>query len=145
MHLHDYVIGNNNYFVFAAPYYMCWKNGEQAIEFILPDPRSDDIKEHCYNDKEHATPIYTSGKWEDFVNHNLLEPLDTMLMDYIGEFMYENKFGVRKLYSVWKSNGFFTRLFEDYGFDITIRLKDGYYWDDGLNDHVRVDAEEDTP
>lgn len=89
----------------------------------MPDPKSKDVQLNCRDDK--ATPIYTSGSWDDITNHNLFEPLEKMEMIYLGEFIYTNSSGYTELYSIWRSNGYFTRLFDKYKFDkIIVRYKD---------------------
>ena len=81
---------------------------------------------------EKATPIYTTGNWS-MLDHNLLEPLDEMRMIYIGEFNYTNNSGYTEPYCIWRSNGFFTRAFEDYGFHIKVRyIDDSIEYNDGL-------------
>lgn len=120
--LDNYVIGNNNYFVYACPKRLAYNNEEFLLEFILPDPHSEDIIKNCRDDK--TTPIYTSGNW-DIVHHNLLEPLKTMEMISLGEYKYTNSSGYAEVYCLWRSNGFFTRLFENYRFHIEVRYKDG--------------------
>lgn len=121
--LNDYVIGNNNYFIYACPTRLAYKDNKINIEFVMPDPHSDDIKQYCRDDK--TTPIYTSGSWDDITNHNLFEPIEEMEMVYLGEYLYTNSSGFSELYSIWRSNGYFTRLFDNYKFNITIRFKDG--------------------
>lgn len=137
--LEDYVIGNNNYFVYACPKRLAYsKDNKLLIEFIMPDPRSDDIKA-MYNDE--ATPIYTTGNWSIF-DHNLLEPLEVMRMIYLGEFEFENNSGYVENYCIWRSNGFFTKSFENYKFDIKIRYKNGSIpYDDGLGHIIKNNKE----
>ena len=55
-------------------------------------------------------------------------------MIYIGDFRYTNPNGYTETYCVWKSNGFFTRLFNDYGVNISVRYKNTLIdHEDGLN------------
>lgn len=123
LEIDNYVFGNNNYFIYACPTRLAYNNDKELLEFIMPDPNSDDVKRYCRDDK--ATPIYTSGSWDDITNHNLFEPLKKMEMIYLGEFVYTNSSGYTELYSVWRSNGYFTRLFDRYRFDkIIIRYKE---------------------
>ena len=129
--LDDYIIGNNNYFVYACPKRLAYNGNKLLIEFLMPDPRSDEILAKNMED-EKATPIYTTGNWS-ILDHNLLEPLDEMRMIYIGEFNYTNNSGYTEPYCIWRSNGFFTRAFEDYGFHIKVRyIDDSIEYDDGL-------------
>ena len=132
LELTNYVIGNNNYFVYSCPRRLAYdEHSHFMLEFVLPDPNSDDIKAHCRDDK--TTPIYTSGEgWDDFQQKNLLIPLDHMEMVYLGDFLYTNANGYTEVYCFWRTNGFFTRLFENYGFNIKIRLKREGQYDDGL-------------
>jgi len=123
LEIDNYIFGNNNYFIYACPTRLAYNNDKELLEFIMPDPNSDDVKRYCRDDK--ATPIYTSGSWDDITNHNLFEPLKKMEMIYLGEFVYTNSSGYTELYSVWRSNGYFTRLFDRYRFDkIIIRYKE---------------------
>lgn len=134
--LDNYVIGNNNYFIYACPRRLAFDNdGTRLIEFIMPDPKSDDIKIHCRDD--YAIPIYTIGNLND---SNLLEDLDSMKMVYMGEFKYTNHSGYTEWYCMWRSNGFFTRLFDEYGFHINIRYKDRMSrYSDGLGHDILPD------
>jgi hypothetical protein len=134
--LDNYVIGNNNYFIYACPRRLAFDNdGTRLIEFIMPDPKSDDIKNHCRDD--YAIPIYTTGNLND---SNLLEDLDSMKMVYMGEFKYTNHSGYTEWYCMWRSNGFFTRLFDEYGFRINIRYKDRMSrYSDGLGHDILPD------
>ena len=118
MKIKDFVIGNNNYFVYAVPtqYILNKKRDEVAIEFNMPDPYSDDVRAHCRDDK--VTPIYTDGNLDPLTN--TLIKVDKMVMNYMGECHYTNTYGYTARYRVWMSNGFFTRLFDNYGMDIEI-------------------------
>ena len=121
--LNNYTFGNNNYFIYACPTRLAYEGSKLLLEFIMPDPKSKDVQLNCRDDK--ATPIYTSGSWDDITNHNLFEPLEKMEMIYLGEFIYTNSSGYTELYSIWRSNGYFTRLFDKYKFDkIIVRYKD---------------------
>jgi hypothetical protein len=130
--LENYVIGNNNYFVYSCPKRLAYdENSDFMLEFVLPDPNSDDVKAHCRDDK--TTPIYTSGEgWDDYEQKHQLIPLDYMEMVYLGEFLYTNSSGYTEPYCFWRTNGFFTRLFDDYGFSIKIRFRNKKKYDDGL-------------
>lgn len=121
--LNNYVFGNNNYFIYACPTRLAYEGNKLLLEFIMPDPKSEDVKMNCRDNK--ATPIYTSGSWDDITNHNLFEPLEKMEMIYLGEYLYTNSSGYSELYSVWRSNGYFTRLFDRYRFNnIIVRYKE---------------------
>ena len=126
--LNDYVIGNNNYFLFACPTRYVYNNKwEWIAEFFFPDPNGEDIVAHCRDDK--TTPVYTDGNF-DHLNNTLIK-LYEMKMEFMGECVFTNDFGYTERYCVWKTNGFFTRLFDNYGFDITIRT--GNYSDLVIN------------
>ena len=116
LNLHDYVIGSNNYFVYAAPSRLV-KNisGENAIVFKMPDVNDPDVIAHGKDD--HTTPVYTDGNWDDL---NTLIKLDKCEMIYLGEFEYTNPSGYTEPYMLWRTNGFFTRKYDDYGFNIDI-------------------------
>lgn len=116
--LNDYIIGNNNYFVFACPKRLVYDTYKYYAEFYFPDPNGEDIVAHCRDDK--TTPVYTDGVLDS--KSKLLTKLYDMHMEYMGECLYTNEYGFREAYMVWKTNGFFTRLFENYGIDIRIKI-----------------------
>lgn len=128
--LNDYIIGNNKYFVFTCPKRLVY-NGSKSnnVEFFFPELDSEDILANCRDDK--TTPLYTNGRYDKLTKS--LHKLYKMQMDYMGEFKYTNKFGYTEPYLMWKTNGFFTRLFENYGMDIHIKIGDysevGYGFD----------------
>lgn len=115
----DFRIKNHNYFVYACPKRMILDQNKNItdIEFYFPDPYNEDIVSHCWDDKE--TPIYTNGEFDPW--EKTLVRLDKIEMLYMGECEFTNNFGVTETYMAWMSNGFFTRLFSDYGIDIGIR------------------------
>ena len=128
--LKDYVIGNNNYFIYTCPRRLAYNGSTFLLDFILPDPNSKEIQANCRDDR--TTPIYTSGKWS-IQDNNQLEKLYKMEMVYLGDYIYTNDSGYSEEYCMWRTNGFFTRLFDDYKMDITIRYKvDAEVYDDGL-------------
>jgi hypothetical protein len=114
--LENYVIGSNNYFVFAAPKRLIIESG---IEFVMPDVHSREVIDHGKDD--HTTPVYTNGLWDE--QHCLVE-LDNCEMVRLGEFYYINPSGYGETYVAYRSNGFFTRQYDDYGFDIVVRTKE---------------------
>lgn len=137
----DYIIGNNNYFIYACPKRLAYsKDNKLLIEFIMPDPRSKEIRSMYREDD--ATPIYTTGNWS-ILDHNLLEPLEVMRMIYLGEFDYTNASGYTEPYCVWRSNGFFTKSFEDYKFHIKVKYKNDIDYNDGLG-HIITHSKEIT-
>jgi len=111
----NYVIGNNNYFIYACPKRLAFDNiGNMLISFNMPDITEDLIKDNL---DEHTTPVYTNG---DFDDQNLLIKLDEYKMEYMGEFEYTNSSNYTETYVMWKSNGFFTRGYEDQEFNISV-------------------------
>lgn len=110
-----YVIGSNNYFVYACPKRVAYKDNKFNIKFIVPNINSKEILEYGVDD--HTMPVYTDGNWDD---KNCLNKLNEFKMIYIGEFEYTNLSGFTEPYMVWKSNGFFTRKYDDYQFDFKI-------------------------
>ena len=136
LHLTDYVIGNNNYFVFAAPKRLVVdKFGSLLPEFIMPDPYSDDVVAHCRD--EHETPVYTDGTYHIYETSNTLRKLPSMTMEFMDSFYYTNAYGYVEEYCMWRSNGFFTRLFDDYGFEIIIKSA-GPGSDSGIDDVIHA-------
>ena len=118
--LNNYIMGNNNNFVFACPKNLVYnEKNEFLAEFFFPDPHGEEIVAHCRDDK--TTPIITNNK---FNNDGTMVSLDKMDMVYMGDVVYTNDYGYTEQYMVWKSNGFFTRLFENYGIDIHIKIGD---------------------
>lgn len=114
--LYDYILGSNTYFVYAAPKRLVYnEDGSLAINFTVPDIHSREIID--YGKDDHTTPIYTNGEFDD---QNCLIKLDKFEMNIIDEFEYTNMYGYTETYVVWKSNGFFTRAYDDYKFKITV-------------------------
>ena len=111
----DYKIDNFNYFIFACPKRLVYNGYHSMVTFIMPDPNSDDIKSHSVDST--SIPLYTNGK-----KNNVYQKLDQMNMDYLGECEFINNYGYKEMYMVWKSNGYFTRLYDNYGIDITIKI-----------------------
>ena len=119
--LEDYIIGNNKYFVFTCPKRLVYnKSKEYTAEFYFPELDSEEILNNCRDDK--TTPIYTNGHFDS--DTKLLHKLYKMQMEYMGEFPYTNDYGFTETYLMWKTNGFFTRLFENYGMNIHIKIGD---------------------
>jgi hypothetical protein len=111
-----YAMGNHNYFIYAAPKYHVYNSSkERKINFYMQDLSDKDFILHTTNQ---STPIYTSGELDS--NHNL-EPLDSMNMQYLGETDYTNEYGYTERYVIWRSNGYFTRIQENYGIDIKVK------------------------
>lgn len=124
LELKDYIIGNNNYFVYACPTRLVYNKTNMLIEFVMPNIKSDEVLENCKDDK--TMPAYTNGKWSMETN-NLLETLDEMKMICLGDFLFTNSSGYSEMYTVWRTNGYFTRAFENFGFNISVRYKNKKY------------------
>ena len=114
--LSSYILGNNNYFVYAAPYRLCYKNNKSVIEFITPDISADEVVNAGYDG--HTVPVYTNGELDE---DNQLVRLASCKMEYMGQLNYTNSSGYTEPYCVWKSNGFFSRLYDEYEFEFHIR------------------------
>lgn len=133
--LTNYIIGNNKYFVYACPERLALDESNNIVlEFVLPNLNSDSIKAQCSDNK--STPIYTDGEY-DSINKYKLNSLDKMEMIYLGSFIYTNEYGYSERYCAWRSNGFFTRAFDDYKFSIEVRYKNrNKSYDDGFGNTI---------
>ena len=116
--LNGYIISNNNYFIFACPKRLACDDNHEYTDFIFPNPYNEDIVAHCRDDK--TTPIYTNGEFNS--DDHLMTKIYSMGMECMGTCSFTNNYGYTEDYIVWKSNGFFTRLFENYGIDIRIKI-----------------------
>ena len=124
----DYIIGNNKYFIFALPKRLAYdENGRVLITFFLPDIKSDIFLDTNIDDK--TIPIFTNGKYvnEEYDSDgnlifkgNLVE-LDSFKMELLADFSYTNEYNYTEDYVIFKSNGYFTRLYDDTLFNIYIR------------------------
>ena len=118
----NYWIGNEKYFVFACPKRLVYENGWQNMsQFFFPDLNSEEMIKHMKSDDK-SRPLYTSGVIDP--KTKLFQKLDSMEMEYMGECFFTNQYGYTEPYMVWKTNGYFTRLFENYGIDISIKIGD---------------------
>ena len=118
-----YVIGSNNYFVYACPKRLAYdKNGRNIIHFNMPDVNDPDVIE--YGQDDHTTPIYTNGEFDKY--DNTLIKLDECKMEFMGEFEYTNPSGYTETYVMWKTNGFFTRKYDDYEFNMSIKSEEDF-------------------
>jgi hypothetical protein len=117
-----YKIGSNKYFVYAAPKRLAYdENGKRIVKFTMPDLSDPDLI--AYGHDDHTTPIYTDG---EFDSQNCLNKLDKCYMIYLGEFDYTNDSGYTEPYVVWRSNGFFTRKYDDYEFDLKVTTNEDF-------------------
>lgn len=122
--LRDYIIGNNKYFIYAAPKRLVYNDdGKLLITFYLPDINSDEVK--AANNDDKTMPILTNGAYtKETVDPEFsgeLLSLDKYSMEIMTEFNYTNIYGYTEDYVIFKSNGFFTRLYDDTKFTINIR------------------------
>lgn len=135
--LEDYIIGNNKYFVFACPKRLVYNGSkENTVEFYFPELDSEEILSNCRDDK--TTPVYTDGHFEHETKS--LKKLYKITMEPMGEFQYTNDYGYTEPYLMWKTNGFFTRLFENYGFDIHIKIGDFDKVDYGFDNSTKINT-----
>ena len=118
----SYKIGSNNYFVYACPKRLAYdENGRSLIHFNMPDINDPDVIN--YGKDDHTTPIYTNGEFDD---QNLLVKLDECKMEFMEEFEYTNPSGYTETYVIWKTNGFFTRKYDDYEFKMSIKSEEDF-------------------
>ena len=132
--LNKYVIGNNKHFVYAVPRKYAYDlEGNLKLTFFLPDIKSPEVIAANRDDK--TTPIYTDGLTEsgtatessggtggDFSYEGNLRELDEFVMRKFGHnVMYTNEYGYTEEYMIYISNGYFTRLYDNIGFDIKVR------------------------
>ena len=119
--LSNYAIGNNNYFVFACPKRLLLKeNGDEFVEFYFPNPYDKNIVNNCNSNM--TSPIYTDGKFDN--KTRLMRKIYKISMINMGECLFTNDYGYTETYMVWKTNGYFTRLFDNFGIDIHIKIGD---------------------
>lgn len=110
----DYIIGNNNYFIFAAPKRLIYdENGKFKISFYLPDV---DLSKYM---DDNTAPILTNGEYDS--ENNLFVGMDKLGMELMTEFLYTNEYGFEEEYVIFKTNGFFTRNLQNEKFNIYIR------------------------
>jgi hypothetical protein len=115
--LNDYILGPNRYFIYAAPTRLAFSHSVANVEFYMPDLQSDKIRE--YMNQDGFTPIiYTDGTFNE---DNTMKRLKEMQMVYVGEFEYTNRYGYEEMYTMWRSNGFFSRRFDDFGLDFHVK------------------------
>lgn len=117
-----YRIGSNNYFVYACPSRIAYDDeGKLRVKFIMPDLNDPDLVD--YSIDGHTMPVYTDGNFDD---QNCLIKLDKCEMIFLGEFDFINKSGFTEPYLLWRTNGFFTRKYDDYDFKMRIIDKDDF-------------------
>lgn len=122
LELNDFIIGNNNYFIFACPRdYAFDENNNILIKFKGPDLNDPDLIAN-FNDGK-SVPYFTSGEYS-YNSNNKLEALDEFEIKFLDEFTYTDKNGTTNDYCVFKSNGFFTRNMDNFKIDISISYKD---------------------
>lgn len=137
--LEEYILGSNNYFVYAVPKRLAYDdNGNCVVKFIMPDINDPELIAHGKDD--HTTPVYTNGLWDD---QNCLIKMDKCEMVSLGDFYYVNPSGYGEMYSVWRSNGFFTRCYDDYPF--TIKVMNINDQNDAFKDVIDITEEDKTP
>ena len=120
--LDKYVIGNDNYFVYACPERLAFKGNMPLLEFILPNINDVDIMSMiAINDNESNPAIYVDNI--DAESDETKE-INSMNMIYLGEFIFTNASGYSEIYCAWRTNGYFTRLLENYKFYIEVRYID---------------------
>ena len=113
----DVIINNNRYFIYALPKRLIYDaDGKMVLSFYLPDLSSDEVK--LANNDDKTTPVLTNG---DMDQSNCLIDLEEYKMEVFTEFNYTNDSGYTEPYVVYKSNGYFTRLYDETKFNINIR------------------------
>ena len=91
--------------------------GKEVLTFYLPDIKSKEVLDANNDDK--TTPILTNGEFNSL--DNSLIALNSYEMEVLKEFDYTNDSGYTEPYVIYKSNGFFTRLYDNTKFNIIIR------------------------
>lgn len=118
LYLDDYIIGNNKYFVAIIPRkYVYDENGKFKITFFLPNINDEAVIKA--NRDDHTTPILTNGKLEKDSTMVSLENYEMNIM--VDNISFTNKYGYTEDYVIFKSNGYFTRLYDNFGFNIAIK------------------------
>lgn len=118
-----YKIGSNNYFIYACPKRLAYdENGRSLIRFTMPDINDPDVV--AYGKDDHTAPIYTNGEFDEY--ENTLIRLDECKMEFMDEFEYTNPSGYTETYVMWKTNGFFTRKYDDYEFKMSIKSEEDF-------------------
>ena len=129
--LDKYVIGNNKRFVYAVPKeYACDEDGTLLLTFFLPDINSPEVINANMDDK--STPIYTDGvvssnvsDYSDGTENSYeggLRELNAFTMQqFKNNVIYTNQYGYQEEYMIFISNGYFTRLYDNIGFDIKVK------------------------
>lgn len=108
-----YPLGNHNYFIYAIPKYMGFKDDNSMMRFDLQNLKDKEILKNTYRD--FSAPLYTSG---DIGDNGSLEPLSEMVMDYMGETDFTSEYGITIRYCIWRTNGFFAKLNPKFGVKI---------------------------
>lgn len=117
-----YKIGSNNYFVYACPKRLAYDStGKCLVHFVMPDINSREIIDYGKDDL--TVPVYTDGTFD---NQNRLNELSKCEMKYLAEFDYRNPSGYEEKYVMWRSNGFFTRKYDDYEFPMKVLSEDDF-------------------
>lgn len=115
--LKDYIVGNNKYFIVAMPRRYAYQDNELNISFYLPELNTDEVI--AANNDEFTTPILTNGKLNPDAT---MVSLDSYKMEILNDrFSFTNQSGFTEDYIIFKSNGFFTRLYENVKFNFYIR------------------------
>lgn len=122
--LNNYVINNYNRFVFAVPRNYAYNDsGALAITFYLPDINSAEVIKANRNDK--ITPIFTDGITEAGTTTesdvNSRELGEFKMQKFKDNVMYINEYGYEEEYMIFISNGYFTRLYDNIGFNIKVK------------------------
>ena len=129
--LDKYIIGNNKRFVYAVPKeYACDEDGTLLLTFFLPDINSPEVINANMDDK--STPIYTDGiassnvsdssnSTENSYESGLRELNAFTMQQFKNNVIYTNQYGYQEEYMIFISNGYFTRLYDNIGFNIKVK------------------------
>jgi hypothetical protein len=85
----------------------------KKFDFYMQDLKDPDLLDHANNN--YSMPLY--GTYKD----NRLERLDEIKMEYLGETEYTNEYGIKTNYILYRTNGFFNRIYDDYGIHIKVQ------------------------
>jgi hypothetical protein len=109
-----YPMGNKNYWICAIPEKYAYNyNRSRKFDFFMQDLNDPDLLDHANN--KYTMPLYCNS-----INGKV-QKIDKMEMEYLGETDYTNEYGVSSRYVLYKTNGYFNRLYDEYG--ISIRIK----------------------
>ena len=116
----NYPVGNYRNFIMAFPTkYVYSSQNRRLIDFFTTDISSEDVINHSYLNP--SVPLYTSGLTD--LKTKQLIPLSQMNMIYMGQCNYESEYGIVEPYTVFRTDGYFTKLYETYNLNFAVQNK----------------------